>query len=146
MGLLAELETVSPPRSFVRRRPGPIRRLSAGEQRHGDLRLVWQAPTGDTPVTGYRVERTREGRHYELLGETTWTHFTVPRPARRDPRFYRVTAFNLRGGGRAKLMWFFERRLRHWRPGRHHDPGMSLSQRIPVAPGLRVSMNELVWE
>ncbi len=141
MGMLIELDTGWTPPPSIRRPPAPVRHLRAAELHDGRLWLTWEPPARHAPVTGYRIERTREGRHYELLGETADTSFHMPRPALRDPWFYRVTAFNLRGAGRAKMAWFYERRPRRWRPGRT-DPRMSLSLPFPVAPGLRVQITE----
>lgn len=68
MGTQIELDSSPAPIHFVRRPPGPVRRLNAAENRDGSLKLFWEAPAGITRVDGYRVERTPEGQTYELIG------------------------------------------------------------------------------
>lgn len=133
MGHLCELfELMPPPRSHAAR-PGPVRRLAAKIGNAGRLVLEWRPAAG---ADRYRIERTREGRHYELLGETQGTWFCHREIVWRDPWFYRVIAVNSRGCGRAKIVWFFERR----------GKGGDLLLPIPVRPGLRITIGTLVPE
>ena len=143
MGLQIDLDPSSPPAPlrFIRRAPSPVRQLTAVDLRGGRLRLEWKPPARVVPVDGYRIERTREGRVYEPLGETENTVFIVPAPPLREPWFYRVTAFNALGASRDKLVYYFERRRHPCRPPRE---GKYWSRLIPIAvvPGLRV----VIWE
>ena len=71
MGFLTDLAPGQPPAlHLVRRVPGPVRLLFAREQTGGSLLLWWKRPAGGTWVDGYRIERTPQGRDYELLGTT----------------------------------------------------------------------------
>lgn len=51
----------------------------------------------------------------------------------RDPWFYRVTAVNSCGSGRATMAWFFQR----------EGNGSGLLMPVPVRPGLRVNTRKL---
>jgi hypothetical protein len=81
-------------------------------------------------VDGYRIERTRDGRAYELIGETVNIYFVWRDVRLHDGWFYRVTAFNARGQGRAQWVFFYLRR---------RNP---ILQIVPVRPGLRVGIYE----
>ena len=132
MGHQYDLEQpfVSP--HFVRARPGPVRRLNAWFHSPGTLMLRWKPPAGGGGVAGYRIERTREGRAYEWVGETKHPIFFVKELPVDEPWFYRVTAFNARGQGGSRLVWLFR-----WTS----DDKLSLLP-IAVIPGLRVT----IWE
>ncbi len=143
MGTQIELDSHPAPIHFVRRPPGPVRRLNAAENRDGSLKLFWEAPAGITRVDGYRIERTPEGQTYELIGETPALEFTIAQPVPGEPWFYRVTAFNLRGAGEAKQVFF------HRRACRLHPRGPDLeciSMPIPIIPGVQVNISEPDWE
>ena len=99
----------------------------------GLLRLEWRRTGG---ADFYRIERTRDGREYECLGETRDTGFFHRVTVCRDPWFYRVTAVNCRGGGTARMVWFFERR----------GNGRNCLRAVPVRPGLRVNIYEAMPE
>ena len=97
------------------------------------LDLTWRPPAGGGPVLRYRIERTREGRVYEVMKE--WRRcefFFSPEPG--EPWFYRVTAVNERGAGRARFVIFFCRVSRD---------GHAILQTIPVLPGVRITISEL---
>ncbi len=94
--------------------------------------LRWKPPTGGGSVTGYRIERTREGRAYEWLGETKHPVFFVKNVPADEPWFYRVTAFNARGSAACRLVWLFRRT----------SSGKRLLLPVVVRPGLRVT----IWE
>jgi len=95
--------------------------------------LEWRAPAEAARAWFYRVERTWEGRRYQTLAETQKESYLVRKPSLRKPWFYRVTAVNERGAGRARLVWFlYHRRL-----------GQTMRVPIPVIPGLRVNIYEL---
>lgn len=49
--------------------------------RFGGLAFAWQGPPGRTPVDGYRVERTRDGRDYEPVAEIRRQDFVLAPPA-----------------------------------------------------------------
>lgn len=118
------------------RRPGPVRKLDAVECSRG-LVLRWLRPIGSR-VDGYRIERTREGRIYEPVVETTDTLFLVLRPPLREPWFYRVRAWNARGEGGYKGVFLYERR--GWRPRTGRRGWL---QYVAVIPGLRVTITDL---
>lgn len=143
MGTQIELDSHPAPIHFVRRPPGSVRRLNADENRDGSLKLSWEAPSGVTRVDGYRIERTPEGQTYELIGETSERDFTIAQAVPGEPWFYRVTAFNLRGAGEAKQVFF------HRRACRLHPRGPNLeciSMPIPIIPGVQVNISEPDWE
>ena len=140
MGIQFDFDSAPAPVHFVRRVPGPVRHLDATEQFGGSLTLHWKPPVGGTHLDGYRVQRTREGRVYELLGDTKAREFTVTKPVPGESWFYRVTAYNVRGDGRVKQV-FFHRRARRLRL-----PGAvlrTMSFPIPVIPGRGVEIMEL---
>ena len=92
-------------------------------------------------LDGYRIERTKQGREYERIGETEDLEFTIASPTPGDRWFYRVTAFNPRGAGRARMVYFYRR------PNRLRPRGLlqpRLLQAVPVIPGMRVQICELV--
>ena len=99
----------------------------------GGFRFSWQKPPGRPPVKSYRIERTRDGLAYEEIAETEAERFSLPCVLFNDGWFYRVTAFNVRGQGPARWVFFYLRR----RLG-------SILQRVPVRPGLRVGICELI--
>ena len=129
------LEACEPWRPRPIRRPGPVRKLAAVECSRG-LVLRWLRPIGSR-VDGYRIERTREGRIYEPVAETTQTQFLVPRPPLREPWFYRVQAWNARGEGGYHGVYLYQRRgwSRRTRAG-------SIIQYVAAVPGLRVTVYE----
>ena len=137
MGMLIDLDSPVP-RPTVRRLPGPVRDLEAVQSSCGKLVLRWKPPRG-VWVSGYRVERTREGRGYERLGELSEGWFLVDPPSG-EPWFYRVTAVNARGAGRAKLVFFYCCGDRFVRGGHNLAP---MLMPIAIVPGLRVQINEL---
>jgi hypothetical protein len=110
MGQLHELElaeTFKPP-LFNRRVPGPVRQLTAVANHRGHLVFQWRPPAGGRAAF-YRVERTREGRDYEAVLETDTGWCYIKDAPWHEPWFYRVSAVNARGAGRAKQVWFFQR-------------------------------------
>ena len=117
----------------VRRVPETVRDLRCSAQRNGDLFFSWGPPRKMTPVEGYRIERTRNGHAYEQVADTPCCSFKLPRPALNDGWFYRVTAFNEAGQGRAEAVYFYLRRQRN-----------SILQVVLVRPGLRVNIYELI--
>lgn len=140
MGIQFDFDSTPAPVHYVRRVPGPVQHLDATEQFGGNLTLHWKPPLGGTHLDGYRVERTREGRVYEHLGDTVAQEFTIKNPTPGEPWFYRVTAFNVRGVGRAKHVYF------HQRARRLHPrvPVLrAMSFPIPVIPGRGVEIMEL---
>ena len=84
-----------------------------------------------SPVEGYRIERTRNGHAYEHVADTPYCIFKLHRPAMNDGWFYRVTAFNEAGQGRAEAVYFYLRRRRN-----------PMLQVVLVRPGLRVNICE----
>lgn len=142
MGFQIDLDTITAPVHFTHRAPGSVRRLSAREHLGGDLSLHWQAPARVERIDGYRVERTREGRVYELLGITDELEFTVAQPVPGEPWFYRVSAFNFRGIGRARMVYFHRRAMRL----RPRGPILRcMSFPVPVRPGRRMEIMEDPW-
>ena len=140
MGIQFDFDSAPAPVHYLRRVPGPVGHLNATERFGGNLRLHWKPPLGGTHLDGYRVERTREGRVYEQLGDTKAQQFTIVNPAQGKPWFYRVTAFNVRGVGRAKQVYFHQR-ARRLRP---RGPLVrTLSFPIPVIPGRGVKIMQL---
>ena len=117
----------------VRRVPGVVTDLWCRAPRSGRLLFTWQAPAGGVPVDGYRIERTRNGHAYEPVGETVEKNFVLPPVPFNDGWFYRVSACNARGQGPAEWVYFYLRRRR--------DP---ILQIVPVRPGLRVDISELI--
>ena len=139
MGFQIDLDPIHAPVRFTRRAPGAVPRLDAREHPGRDLALWWLPPSGITHIEGYRVERTREGREYELLAETDGLEFTVTNPQPGEPWFYRVSAFNMHGTGRARMV-FFHRRADRLRP---RGPILrTMSFPIPVSPGTRLQITE----
>lgn len=138
MGNIFELETPTLILGFARRVPSPVRRLDAIATARGTLVLRWKVPVG-VCVSGYRIERTREGRDYELIGETTATEFFIYHPPPGESWFYRVTAFNARGAGGFRLVWLFRRGDRFIAGGHNQN---DLLMPIAVIPSLRVN----IWE
>lgn len=137
MGNIVDLDSPTIVSGFARRVPGPVRKFQAVAAANGRLVLRWQSP-GGTPVSGYRIERTREGRIYELLAEVM-EGFAVLDPTPAEPWFYRVVAFNSRGPGGSKWVCFYRRGDRFLRGGHNLD---SLLQHIPVKSGLKVTICE----
>ena len=107
MGQLHELTEPFTLLMYQRARPGPVRMFTAKSGTRGRLLLEWR-PAARAQF--YRIERTREGRDYVLLDETRETFFYLVNIPLHDKWFYRVVAVNSRGAGKAKLVWFFERR------------------------------------
>ena len=116
----------------VRRVPGAVTGLRCRARRAGELIFFWESPAGSTPVNGYRLERTRDGRAYEPVAETTEKSLVLSHVPLHDGWFYRVSAFNARGQGSAEWVYFYLRR---------RDPILQL---VPVRPGLRVNICELI--
>ncbi len=143
MGTQIELDSSPAPIHFVRRPPGWVRRLNGTEQPDGTLKLFWEPPTGISRVDGYRIQRTREGQNYELVGETQELEFTIGHAMPGDPWFYQVMAFNHRGEGWAKWVYFRRRDERFPPRGRKF---VGLSFPFPVSPGGRVEIFEPKWE
>jgi hypothetical protein len=132
MGNISDIVESTPARILRRARPGPVRGLRAVATHTGKLVLEWKAPAG-AAAQSYRVERTREGRDYELVLETEIPWCCIKDAPRKEPWFYRVTAINERGAGRAKLVYFFQRA----------GNGRSRLVPVPVLPGLKVVISEL---
>ena len=132
MGNIFDLETPIIVAGYTRRIPGPVRRLSACPCPTGSLMLRWKPPAGGAFITGYRIERTCEGREYELLGETKRLVFFVNNVRSDEPWFYRVTAFNMRGAGGFGLVWLFRR----------SNEGKNMLMPVAAVPGLRVNICE----
>ena len=129
MGQLHELTENFTPVTFCRAKPGPVRRLMAHANFRGKLILQWQRPRGSR-VLFYRIERSRDGRAYELVAETPVEWFCWNDAPRGEPWFYRVVAVNVRGAGREKCVWFFQR----------IGNGKSRLEFIPLVPGLSISI------
>lgn len=133
MGHLYELADSFTPRNFCHAVPGPVRHLQARSSFRGNLTLQWRPPAGGR-VNCYRIERTRDGRVYETLAEITGEWYCLKNAPGREPWFYRVTAVNARGTGRAKQVWFFQR----------VGNGQSRLLLVPVIPGLRVEICDFI--
>ncbi len=116
-----------------RQAPAAVSVLWCRPTRAGGLMFAWQRPRDRVAIAGYRVERTRDGRDYETLAETRGLGLALPPVALDEPWFYRVSACNGRGQGRARWVFFFLRR--------RHRP---LFLRVPVRPGRRIVINELL--
>jgi len=130
--LFLDLEIVAPwvwqaPRHV----PGAVQALWCRPTRSGGLMFAWQRPLGH--VEAYRLERTRTGKEYEEIVMTQTEGTALPPVPLNDGWFYRVSAFNSRGMGPARWVFFFLRRRRD-----------SIFLRVPVRPGLRLGINELV--
>ena len=121
------------PCHWCRAHPGPVRGLRAVATFRGHLVLDWCAPAG-AAAQFYRIERTREGRHYETLLEQPFPWCCLKDAPPKEPWFYRVTAVNARGAGEARKVYFFQR----------FGNGKSRLLAVPVRPGLRVVINELM--
>lgn len=132
MGYIFDLENPARIETFTPRVPGPVRRLDAFTTPSGALALRWRPPAGGTYINGYCIERTKEGRRYELIGKSTLTAFFIRPDLSEGPWFYRVIAFNLRGVGSQRIVWLF---------GRSQRGGKIL---LPIAaiPGLRIQIYE----
>ena len=115
------------------RLPGAVSVLWCQPTRAGGLMFAWQPPAGRTRVETYRIERTSNGREYEWIADTTEQGIAVSPLGFDDGWFYRVTACNSRGQGPARWVHYYLRR--------HRD---SILQRVPVKPGLRVNICELI--
>lgn len=115
-----------PPRSPISTIRSPRRPRSRKRTRN------WIASWTSVIATGYRIERTREGRDHEIIGETGQLLFFVINIPLDEPWFYRVKAFNLRGDGGFRLVWLF----------RQSSSGKFLLISIAAMPGLHVSF----WE
>lgn len=135
MGQLVDLDSSSPQFVFTRRVPGPVRRLQATVSSRGHLVLQWLPPAGGCAAR-YRIESTREGKHYKLIGETDTEWFCVHNVPQRESIFYRVVAVNNRGIGRCKLLWFCQRR----------GGNKSLLMPIVPLPGVRLNICEFIPE
>jgi hypothetical protein len=135
MGHLYDLADSFTPRNFCRAVPGPVRQLQARSSFRGTLTLQWRPPAGGG-AERYRVERTRDGRVYETLAELTGEWCCLKNAPGREPWFYRVTAVNARGAGRAKRVWFFQRA----------GNGQSRLLPVPVHANLQVNICELSRE
>ncbi len=136
MGTIYDLETTTRISGFARRVPDPVRWLDAVATPRGNLVLRWKAPVG-VCVSAYRIERTREGRDYELIGETTATEFFIYNPPPGESWFYRVTAFNSCGCSGSRLVWLFCRGDR-FIAGDHNQDGLLMP--VAVVPGLQVNI------
>lgn len=115
--------------------PGPVRQLYVHERR-GALMLRWLPPRG-SQVAGYRIDRTREGRDYETVTETSHTQVFLPKPPLHESWFYRVRALNVRGVGGYKWVCLYQRR--GWST---RTKSASVIQHLPVIPGLRINIFE----
>lgn len=134
MGHIYELTGSSfVPRAGCRARPGPVRGLRAVATFRGHLVLEWRSPAG-AAAAFYRVERTREGHNYETLIETQSTWVCLKDAPPKEPWFYRITGVNARGAGKARKVYLFQR----------FGNGRSRLLPIPVRPGVRVNIYELV--
>jgi hypothetical protein len=108
MGYIHDLTEPFTPPNFCRARPGPVRTPQALAPITGSLILQWRPPAGSR-VAFYRIERTADGHAYETLAEVFGQRFCLRDAPLREAWFYRVTAVNARGAGRAKCVWFFQR-------------------------------------
>lgn len=122
-------------------RPASVVRLT-GERWARNLMLRWQPPRNRAPVSGYRIQRTPNGRTYETIGKTRNCEFQViTEPG--EMWFYRVTAWNRRGSTRSDSICFFRAADLKGLKG----PRMkSLLQHFPVMPGVTITVCELVPE
>lgn len=132
--LLLDLATAAPWLvRHPRRPPAALSAVRCDPLSNGLVIFKWQPPPGRVPVDGYLVERTRDGRDYEVIGRPVTLGFVMGSPALNEPWFYRATAFNARGQGPAELVFFYLRRERN-----------SMFLRVPVRPGLQVVINEFL--
>jgi len=138
MAIQYDLEHPTVVPHFTRCRPGPVRKLNGAAGHRGHLVLQWQPPRGGAPVSGYRVERTKDGKAYETIGETAIGWFCV-RVVPGEEWFYRVSAYNARGATQSTLVCFYRAQDRFVRGGHNVKP---LLQHIPVVPGLTVTVCE----
>jgi hypothetical protein len=138
MGHLIEPNSQSPQFLSVRNRPGSVRKLDAVATSRGTLLLRWRPPTG-VCVGGYLVDRTREGQDYEPLGETNELEYRIRETPPGEPWFYRVRAFNTRGVGGFRLVFFFRRSDRFIHGGHNHK---EMLMAVVARPGLRVTISE----
>lgn len=132
MGHLYDLAEPFAPPNFCRARPGPVRALKAFAP-IGCLFLEWRPPAGGR-VAFYRIERTADGHAYETLAEISGQRFCLRDAPLDGGWFYRVTAVNTRGAGRAKCVWFFQR-VGNSRSRLHF---------VPILPNVCVSICDLV--
>ena len=88
-------------------------------------------------MSGYRIERTREGREYELVGEITGPGWFLVDAPPGEAWFYRVTAFNAKGAGHFRLVWLFRRGDRFQRGGHNLDNFLTA---ILAGPGLQMDV------
>lgn len=139
MGFHFDLAPGVPAIHRIRRAPGRVRHLTARVEPRGDHVLFWQPPAGTTWVDGYRIERTRQGRDYEWLGETETERFTVTAPPAGEAWFYRVAAFNERGTGAFRMVFLYRRPMR-LRPRGPVLPWMLFP--VPAIPGRRMEILE----
>ena len=119
------------------RRPGPVRALFAAERR-GRLFLRWLPPSG-ARVERYVIDRTREGRIYQAVGETEQAQVWLSGLPLGEPWFYRVRAANAQGVGGHAGVFLYERRGWSRRTGRG-----SVIQYVAALPGVRVEVCEFV--
>ncbi len=134
--LMLDLATAAPWLCRAPRRPpDALTVIWCRPTRAGGLMFTWQPPPGRVAVEGYRLERTRDGKEYEEMAETEAEAISLPPVPLNEPWFYRVCAFNSRGQGAMRWVHFYLRRLR--------DP---MFLKMPVRPGLRVVINELIRE
>jgi len=105
-----------------------------------DVDQFYGIEIGEWParITGYRIERTREGRDYELLAETTRTDWFIYDPPPGEAWFYRVTAYNNRGAGPFRMVILY----RHGRPAAPgQEPLRNRILNIPALPGLKIDID-----
>lgn len=139
MGNIADLDhPYSPGLYRAKRLPGSVHRLNAFVMCDHVLVLRWQKPKGKSWLTGYRIERTREGRDYELLSETTRIDWFIYDPPPGEAWFYRVTAYNNRGAGPFRMVILY----RHGRPAAPgQEPLRNRILNIPALPGLKIDID-----
>ena len=128
---IMDLEVAAPWLLRARRLPRAVTQLWCRETRTGGLMFAWHPSPAGEMIDGYRIERTRDGRAYEAIGETRNESFALPPVPFNDGWFYRVSAFNERGQGPAGGVYFHLRRRRN-----------SILQYVLVRPGLRVNICE----
>ncbi len=142
MATIYDLEYPATVPHFTTRRPSSVYRLDGQCWFSGNLLLRWQPPRNRAPVSGYRIERTPDGKTYETIGETRNCEFEViPEPG--EVWFYRVTAWNGRGATRSNTVCCFRAADRL---GLNGPPVKSLLQHFPFKPGLTITVCELVSE
>ena len=132
MGYQIDLDSPVFPTRTNRCRPGPVQKLNGVAGHRGHLILQWSPPRGGGLVSGYRIERTKDGKTYETIGETAIGWFSVP-AVPGEIWFYQVAACNARGVTRSTWIVCYRATDRFVRGGHNEE---TLLMHIPVMPGV----------